>query len=168
MKRTNIWNVGRRHRATGRAKSSTSNSGGLLRFAGRAKDSMASSKNWWLTSVTFLVIISFVAVFFVFLHALSGSADTGTGSVNLTTLGSPVMENFDTLSNVAGSTTNTTLPTGWYITEQGGGARDNEQYAVDTGGSTTGDIYSYGSAGTTDRALGALRSGTLIPFFGAK
>jgi predicted extracellular nuclease len=95
-------------------------------------------------------------------------ADTGTGSVSLTTLATPVTENFDALSNTAGSTTNTTLPTGWYITETGGGARDNEQYAVDTGGSTTGDIYSYGAAAATDRALGALRSGTLIPIFGAK
>jgi predicted extracellular nuclease len=83
-------------------------------------------------------------------------------------MGSPVTENFDTLSNTAGSTTNTTLPTGWYITETGGGARDNEQYAVDTGGSTTGDIYSYGSAAATDRALGELRSGTLIPLYGVK
>src|SRR3954471_12840500 len=95
-------------------------------------------------------------------------ADTGTGSVNLTTAGSAVTQNFDTLSNTAGSTTNTALPTGWYITETGGGARDNEQYAVDTGASTTGDIYSYGAAAATDRALGALRSGTLIPLFGAK
>src|SRR3954454_142817 len=94
--------------------------------------------------------------------------DTGTSSVSLTALGSPVTENFDTLSNTAGSTTNTALPAGWYITETGGGARDNEQYAVDTGGSTTGDIYSYGSAAATDRALGELRSGTLIPLFGAK
>src|SRR5437867_9070687 len=95
-------------------------------------------------------------------------ADTGTGSVSLTTLGTPAMENFDTLSNTAGSTTNTTLPTGWYLTESGGGARDNEQYAVDTGGSGTGDTYSYGAAASTDRAFGALRSGTLIPLFGAK
>src|SRR5437763_1476523 len=94
--------------------------------------------------------------------------DTGTSSVSLTALGTPVTENFDTLSNTAGSTTNTTLPTGWYITETGGGARDNEQYGVDTGGSTTGDIYSYGAAGSTERALGALRSGTLIPLYGAK
>ncbi len=50
----------------------------------------------------------------------------------------------------------------------GGGARDNEQYAVDTGGSTTGDTYSYGAAASTERALGELRSGTLIPLFGAK
>lgn len=94
--------------------------------------------------------------------------DTGTGAVNLAAIGTAVTENFDTLSNTAGSTTNTALPTGWYITETGGGARDNEQYAVDTGASTTGDIYSYGAAATTDRALGALRSGTLFPLYGAK
>ncbi|MFL6227555.1 MAG: Calx-beta domain-containing protein [Pyrinomonadaceae bacterium] len=97
------------------------------------------------------------------------AADTGTGSISMTTIDVAVpTEHFDTLSNTAGSTTNTALPTGWYITETGGGARDNEQYAVDTGGSTTGDIYSYGSAAATDRALGQLRSGTLIPLIGAK
>src|SRR3954470_5023771 len=94
--------------------------------------------------------------------------DTGTSSVSLTALGSPVTENFDTLSNTAGSTTNTALPAGWCITETGGGARDNEQYGVDPGSSTTGDIYSYGAAASTERALGELRSGTLIPLFGAK
>jgi hypothetical protein len=97
-----------------------------------------------------------------------GFPDTGTGSVSLTTIGAASTENFNTLSNTAGSTTNTTLPTGWYLTETGGGARDNEQYAVDTGGSTTGDIYSYGSAASTERAFGELRSGTNIPLFGAK
>ena len=96
------------------------------------------------------------------------SPDTGSGAVGLNTLGSAATENFSTLSNTAGSTTNATLPTGWYITEGGGGARDNEQYAVDTGASTTGDIYSYGAAGSTERALGELRSGTLVPLFGAK
>jgi len=94
--------------------------------------------------------------------------DTGSGAISLTTTGVASTENFATLSNTAGSTTNTTLPTGWYITEGGGGARDNEQYAVDTGGSTTGDIYSYGAAASTERALGELRSGTLIPLFGVK
>jgi uncharacterized repeat protein (TIGR01451 family) len=87
--------------------------------------------------------------------------------VSLTTLGSAVTQNFDTLSNTAGSTTNTLAIPGWFMTETGGGARDNEQYAVDTGGSTTGDTYSYGAAASTDRALGGLRSGTLIPNFGA-
>ena len=96
-------------------------------------------------------------------------ADTGTGVISLTTLDVAIpTENFNTLSNTAGSTTNTALPTGWYLTEAGLGARDNEQYAVDTGGSTTGDIYSYGAAASTERAFGELRSGTLIPLFGAK
>ena len=87
--------------------------------------------------------------------------------VSLTTLGSAYTQNFDTLSNTAGPTTTTLTITGWYMTESGGGARDNEQYAVDTGGSATGDTYSYGAAGSTERALGQLRSGTLIPLFGA-
>src|SRR5437868_9736724 len=87
--------------------------------------------------------------------------------VSLTTLGSAYTQNFDTLSNVAGSTTNNLTIPGWFMTESGGGARDNEQYAVDNGSSTTGDTYSYGSAASTERALGQLRSGTLIPLYGA-
>jgi hypothetical protein len=104
--------------------------------------------------------------------AFSGLALT-TGAVfaapiSLTTLNAVgYTQNFDTLSNVAGGTTNNLVIPGWAMTESGGGARDNEQYAVDTGASTTGDTYSYGAAGSTDRALGGLRSGTLIPVFGA-
>jgi uncharacterized repeat protein (TIGR01451 family) len=124
------------------------------------------------TSVRRLLLPILIAAFVLVPCALLVSrvaADTGTGSISLTTLDAAIpAETFDTLSNTAGSTTNTALPTGWYITEGGGGARDNEQYAVDTGGSTTGDTYSYGSAAATDRALGELRSGTLIPLFGAK
>jgi len=120
------------------------------------------------TRIIVLLIVAFGLVapaFFI----VRVTADTGTSSISLTTLDAAIpTETFDTLSNTAGSTTNTTLPTGWYITEGGGGARDNEQYAVDTGASTTGDTYSYGAAASTDRALGELRSGTLIPLFGAK
>jgi len=86
---------------------------------------------------------------------------------SLTTIGAAATQNFDTLSNTAGSTTNNLTIPGWFMTETGGGARDNEQYAVDTGASTTGDTYSYGAAADTDRALGGLRSGTLVPNFGA-
>jgi len=73
----------------------------------------------------------------------------------------------DTLSNAVGSTTNTLTIPGWFMTETGGGASDNEQYAVDFGNSSTGDTYSYAAVGSTERALGGLRSGTLIPDFGA-
>ncbi len=86
---------------------------------------------------------------------------------NASLTGGAYTQDFNTLANTAGSTTNSTLPTGWQLVETGGGARDNELYAVDTGSSNTGDTYSYGTAGSTDRALGGLRSGTLIPVFGA-
>lgn len=79
----------------------------------------------------------------------------------------PATQDFDALSNVAGSTTNTLALPGWSMVESGGSARDNDQYAVDTGGSSTGDTYSYGTAGAGDRALGSLRSGTLAATWGA-
>jgi uncharacterized protein len=88
-------------------------------------------------------------------------------AISLTGGGVAYTQNFDTLSNVAGSTTNPLTIPDWVMNETGGGTRDNEQYAVDTGGSNTGDTYSYGSAGSTDRALGSLQSGTLISSFGA-
>jgi uncharacterized repeat protein (TIGR01451 family)/fimbrial isopeptide formation D2 family protein len=115
-----------------------------------------------------MLLVRRVSMFvaFVALSVLS-VRPTAAQCVSLTTLGSAATQNFDTLSNVAGSTTNNLAIPGWFLTESGGGARDNEQYAVDTGGSTTGDTYSYGAAASTDRALGGLRSGTLIPIFGA-
>ena len=88
------------------------------------------------------------------------------GSISLTN-DVPYAQDFDTLSNVAGSTGNTLTINGWAMTETGGGSRDNEQYAVDTGGSLTGDTYSYGAAGSTERAFGGLRSGNLVPTIGA-
>jgi predicted extracellular nuclease/Ca2+-binding RTX toxin-like protein len=88
-------------------------------------------------------------------------------TISLTGAGVTYTQNFDTLSNTAGSTTNVLTIDGWSMTETGGGARDNEQYAVDTGSSTTGDTFSYGATAATDRALGELRSGTLVPNFGA-
>ena len=94
-------------------------------------------------------------------------AEAQGGCVSLTTAGSAYTQDFDTLSNVAASITNNLTITGWFLTEAGGGARDNEQYGADTGGSATGDTYSYGTTGNTDRALGGLQSGTLIPIFGA-
>ena len=89
------------------------------------------------------------------------------GSVSLTAIGSPYSQDFDTLGNVAGSSTNSVLPLGWELTETGGGARDNELYGADNGFSGTGDTYSYGTSASTDRAFGGLRSGTLIPVIGA-
>ncbi len=94
---------------------------------------------------------------------LSASPAMAAGTINLTSF-SVYTQNFDTLATIG--TTNSTLPVGWEMTESGGGARDNEQYAADSGASFTGDTYSYGAASSTERALGGMRSGTLIPLFG--
>src|SRR5918994_7601992 len=99
--------------------------------------------------------------------ALSNQTVSAAGTIALTAIGSPYIQEFDTLSNTAASTTNALAINGWELTETGGGTRDNEQYGVDTGGSGTGDTYSYGSADATDRALGGLQSGTLVPIIGA-
>jgi len=100
--------------------------------------------------------------------ALTAGSGAQAAPVSLTSLGGAYTQDFDTLSNTAGSTTNASLPTGWAITESGGGSRDNEQYAVDSGSSNFGDVYSYGASNSTDRALGVLRSGTLVPTIGAE
>ena len=76
-------------------------------------------------------------------------------------------QDFNTLSNVAGSTTNMVAIPGWDLSESGDGARRDEQYAVDTGASTTGDTYSYGSVDSPERALGGLSEATLSPTVGA-
>jgi hypothetical protein len=85
-------------------------------------------------------------------------------------LGSAYTQDFDTLGNSTGSTNNSGLPTGWVIAESGGSTGTstlvNNQYSANAGGSNAGDIYSYGTAGSTDRALGGLQSGTLVPIFG--
>lgn len=99
------------------------------------------------------------------LCVLSGAAYAQC--ISLASPGTPVAENFDTLSATAASTTNVLSLPGWAMVETGGGTRDNAQYAVDTGASNSGDTYSYGSAGSSDRALGSVRSSSLVATFGA-
>ena len=43
----------------------------------------------------------------------------------------------------------------------------NDAYAASTGSSTAGDTYSFGASANTERAFGALLSGTLTPTIGA-
>lgn len=51
------------------------------------------------------------------------------------------------------------LPDGWRVVESGSNADDS--LVADAGSSNTGNTYSYGAAGSTDRALGTLASGSL-------
>lgn len=56
--------------------------------------------------------------------------------------------------------------TGWIILEKGTSTRNNAGYAGDNGASNSGDCYSIGATGNSERALGSLRSGTLSPLYG--
>ncbi len=101
----------------------------------------------------------FISVLFAF------SAVVRSQPIPLT--GTAYTQDFNTLSNVAASTTNNLSIPGWQLIESGLGARDNDQYAVDNGSFNTGDTYSFGATAATERALGSVRSGTLISSFGA-
>ena len=63
--------------------------------------------------------------------------------------------------------TSSALPPGWQLSEAGTSAANDGSYAVGTGSGTGGNTYSFGAAGSSDRALGGLLSGTLNPTFGA-
>lgn len=71
-------------------------------------------------------------------------------------------QNFDSL---ASSGTSSTMPDGWVFAESGNNA--NTLYTAGTGSGNAGDTYSFGAAGSTERAIGGLRSGNLVPTFGA-
>src|SRR5258707_143729 len=81
--------------------------------------------------------------------------------VSLTNL-TPYTQNFDTL---ASSGTSSTVPAGWAFAETGTNA--NTTYTAGTGSSNIGDTYSFGAAAGTERALGNLQSGSLVPTIGA-
>jgi hypothetical protein len=70
-------------------------------------------------------------------------------------------ENFDTLANTGPSGT---LPAGWAFSEAGSGA--NATYTAGTGSGTTGDTYSFGAAGSAERAFGTLQTGSLASSLG--
>ena len=77
--------------------------------------------------------------------------------------GSGNPENFDTL---ASSGTSTVLPSGWYLSELDDNA--NTSYTAGDGTTPSGDTYSFGATGSSERALGGLMSNSLVPIFGAR
>lgn len=92
-------------------------------------------------------------------------AGTGEGTTNPDVV-TRYTENFDSLSST-GTTPSSTLPAGWSIAESGTGAAADNLYVVGTGSSNAGNLYSFGSTGSTERALGSVASGSVAPMFGA-
>lgn len=77
--------------------------------------------------------------------------------------GAPPVQSFDTLANTG---TSDVLPDGWYLFESDTNA--NTTYAASDGSSNSGNTYSYGTGSSTERALGMLQSGSLVPMIGAQ
>ena len=78
---------------------------------------------------------------------------------------SPYTQDFNTLSNNVSGGTGSVLPNGWAFAETGSGA--NGSYRSGTGSANNGDTYSFGADGSTERAFGSLRSGSVVPTLGA-
>lgn len=89
--------------------------------------------------------------------------------VSITSLGTAYTQDFNTLDNSATTASALALPTGWLLQETQGtsaSALMDGKYGVDNGAANNGNVWSYGTTGATDRALGSLRSNSLLPSFG--
>jgi hypothetical protein len=84
--------------------------------------------------------------------------------ISITPSTTSVTENFSTLGVVSGTPFNTVMPTGWSFIETGTNA--DATYNAGNGNTNQGNTWSYGVNGTSERALGGLLTGTLVPLNG--
>jgi uncharacterized protein len=104
--------------------------------------------------------------FAVLLLAATMARTAAAQPISLTAVGDSYFQDFDTLANTTPvPNTNSALPPGWAFVETG--TNQNALYSAGTGSNNAGDTYSFGAAGSSERALGGLLSGSLVPFFGA-
>ena len=108
--------------------------------------------------------------------SVSGTGLDPVGPVPYAVTGSTYTETFNGLPNTGSYTLGSPGP--FYLSGSpvfGGGVvgwqfgatlGDPAKFAVDAGGSGTGSTYSYGSSGSTDRALGAVASGSGVSDLG--
>jgi hypothetical protein len=115
-------------------------------------------KTRWIICRNMRVVAAFAQVVLVALTLRAWAVP-----VSITHLGAPYSEHFDSL---AANGTGTTVPAGWTFAESAANA--NASYTAGTGSSHTGDTYSFGATGSTERAFGGLRSGSLVPLIGVE
>ncbi|MEY4572560.1 MAG: hypothetical protein RLZ10_1802, partial [Bacteroidota bacterium] len=82
--------------------------------------------------------------------------------ISLKSLTTAYTQNFNTLISSGSSSS---LPSGWRFLETGTNA--NNSFEANNGSNNAGNTYSYGATSNSDRALGALSSGSVNSFFGA-
>ncbi len=90
---------------------------------------------------------------------------SASAQVNLRS-GETYVQDFNTLPSTGTTNAATTLPAGWTFLETGTGA--NSTFRAADGTNNTGDTISLGASGSTERALGSLRSGSVASVYGAR
>ena len=98
----------------------------------------------------------------IVLSILSATTSLVAAPISLT--GGTYMQDFNTL---ALSGTSSTVPAGWEFVETGTSTQVNGVYTAGTGSSATGDVYSFGSTSSSERAFGMLLSTTFEGTIGA-
>ena len=109
-----------------------------------------------------LILALIAAMAIAVLPASAARPVLAAGTISLTAVDVAYSQDFDTLAATGSSST---VPLGWDFVEAGTNA--NTTYTAGAGASNAGNTYSFGTSDTAERALGGLRSGSLIPTFGA-
>jgi hypothetical protein len=99
------------------------------------------------------------------LAALAASHTTANGQLCVFLTGPSYLQNFNTLPATGTTNNSNSLPQGWAFSEAGTGG--TLTYTADNGSLATGNTYSYGASGNSDRAFGELTSGTVQTTLGA-
>lgn len=86
--------------------------------------------------------------------------------ISLDAVGTPYTQDFNTLPNTGTGHALSTLPTGWSFFETGSAA--NTSFDATDGFANSGNTFSFGIDSDTDRAFGALQSGSLTSTWGAE
>ena len=106
-----------------------------------------------------------VLLVWIFLFTINTSAQiqTPASPVPISVVsGTPYTQDFNALVSTG---TSGALPQGWAFGESG--SSEDSTYAAGTGSSVTGNTYSFGLTGNSERAFGGLQTGSLIPTVGA-
>ncbi|BBO34357.1 dockerin type I domain-containing protein [Lacipirellula parvula] len=102
-------------------------------------------------------------LFVIVALAATGSAAHAQLCVFLT--GPSYLQDFNALPASGTANNSNSLPQGWAFSEAGTGG--TLTYTADNGALSTGNTYSYGASGNSDRAFGELTSGTVNTTLGA-
>jgi hypothetical protein len=96
---------------------------------------------------------------------LAASHTTANAQLCVFLTGPSYLEDFNTLPTSGTSNNSNSLPQGWAFSEAGTGG--TLTFTADNGSLATGNTYSYGGSGNSDRAFGELTSGSVQTTLGA-